>query len=102
MIKKVKHTTTVEEFYCDFCDDKAENKCSICGKDLCKKHSSLIWISEDDWDRKYHFCKHCYKLFINHDENMEKATDKMYEGRKEVTVVIEKFFETLRKNKKVK
>ena len=103
MIKKVTYTTTMNERFCDFCDDKAENKCSVCGKDLCKKHSSLIWIdNNDDWDSKYYFCKDCYKLFKNHNENIEKAEDKVYEAKDEIEAIIKNFFDTLRKNKKVK
>ena len=31
----VKRSRTVEEIVCDFCGKPADNKCSVCGRDVC-------------------------------------------------------------------
>ena len=40
----MKKPVTVIEKQCDFCEEKADQTCSICGQDICYKHTVSVSI----------------------------------------------------------
>ena len=89
MIKETERTIKKKEQhrYCDFCSLKAEvqyesNTCSICKRDVCKKHK-IQSLNNDSWSDYTDFiCLECFEIskpFHEKMKELEEQSDKLYE-----------------------
>ena len=99
MIKKTKHTKLIDEYFCDICCKKADKKCEICGKDLCRLHTKTIAIENFEWDRCFSFCNECYNPFKNNIESMHEAIVQKDIINTTINDIIADFFIIMRKSK---
>lgn len=72
-------TTTINKYYCDFCEKESKHKCKMCGKDICKQHCITTFETEygyDSGDYPDYYCIKCWAITSGYFEKCREINNK--------------------------